>query len=34
MATAEKKKASDIIDAIHRAYPGPFDGVVFRDDYS
>ncbi|MBP5269979.1 MAG: DNA topoisomerase III, partial [Clostridia bacterium] len=31
MATAEKKKASDIIDAIHRAYPGPFDGVVFRD---
>ncbi|MBP5269422.1 MAG: hypothetical protein ILO42_00525 [Clostridia bacterium] len=31
MATAEKKKAEDIIGAIHKAYPGPFDGVVFRD---
>ncbi|MBP5173426.1 MAG: hypothetical protein ILP01_00610 [Clostridia bacterium] len=31
MAVAEKQKARDIIDAIHRAYPGHFDRTVFRD---
>ncbi len=31
MATAEKRKAGDIIDSIHKAYPGSFDGVTFRD---
>ena len=31
MAEAEKKKASDIVDAIHKAYPGHFDSVAFRD---
>lgn len=31
MAVAEKQKARDIIDALHKAYPGPFDKVRFRD---
>ncbi|MCQ2428187.1 MAG: DNA topoisomerase [Clostridia bacterium] len=31
MAVAEKKKAKDIIDAIHRQYPSHFGNVAFRD---